>query len=229
MLAWRFQALRREITNAARQAFAAIRSEHALERFYAFGLRTSGCAHGMMPAANSEQGFRCVLDKYERYRADTEATLAKIGMTYSHYLKYYRWCTSEWAYETPVGFARVWELLDECNCDIHIEDSPASYDQRLGECYAAMILALKDLDREGFFGIGADREEVTVLCSNADSLETTWLTIESVRMINPATVADRFLPQWMAWQDEENLRQIAKFTDAGSYRVMTALISGQQE
>src|SRR5947209_6679990 len=117
MLSLKSQTLRHEIRQAAKQAFTAIRSQHASERFYAFGLWTDGCAGVVMPAANSEQGFGRVMEKYEQYRVNTESTLAKIGMTYSEYTNYYRWCTSEWAYETPVGFTQVWELLDDCDSE----------------------------------------------------------------------------------------------------------------
>src|SRR5271166_3494257 len=65
------------------------------------------------------------------------------------------------------------------------------------QAYVAMAMGLRDLDAEGFFGTGPEREKVTIFCSMVDSEETVWLEAESAQLLNPPQVYDRFFAEWL--------------------------------
>jgi hypothetical protein len=232
-----FHLVRNEIQDAARRSFSLVRAEHARETFYSFALWYGGEGY-ICSAANTEEGYQRCLKKYEEYRKDTEAALSKSGMTYPDYMNYYRWCTSEWAYcdDKANHFERVNELtsLDHGSLldpfEAYEEFAPDTnaaekeHQARVNaaiafqaRAYGAMVLGLKQLDAEGFFGRGTERESVTLLCSDADNLDTVWLGIESAHLLNPPVVFDAFLAQWMRWQGEQNKRIIAKHDESEAY------------
>ena len=94
---------------------------------------------------------------------------------------YHRWGCEEWKYcgEASEFFA-----------GLPIDGGDEVF---RGKLFATMILALHDLDTEGFFGTGKAREAVTLLCSISDSMDAAWLEIESARLLNPPTVYEAYL------------------------------------
>ncbi len=63
----------------------------------------------------------------------------------------------------------------------------------------AMVLALKELDDEGFFGRGVERERVTLLVWITDSAEAEAWWLRSIKDLNPGPVYRRFLSAAPSW------------------------------
>ena len=168
-----FARLRTLLRDAAREHFTALRRKHPDEQFYAFALYTDDGAMTVEPAANSEEGF----ERQAEHGGEDEAC-------------YYRWGTAEWAYEAGAqgtSFEKVYKALnppDRCEDD--------DFGPFCEELHAAMIGALADLDGEGFFGSGKDRERVTLFISISDSEDLERIEDESAKALNPKPVYARF-------------------------------------
>ncbi len=191
-----FSLLRREIKEATRRAFDAVRAQHLDETFYAFALYSDDSAMTVCPAANTEEGCdRCVT----RYRADgwyAEA-IASHGITFDEEMSTFRWSTAEWAYECEGSeqFGAVYELVNvEGRYD---DEDPEGFVNFKGRVFASMVMGLRDLDAEGYFGTGEARQRVTLLCSVSDSWCAVWLEEESARRLNPPAVFEAFWGQRM--------------------------------
>lgn len=198
-----FRLVRREMKEAARRAFAQLRSQHPDEHFYAFALCADSDAQHICPSANTEEGYRRCLGRYESSRARTEASLARSGMTYEDHSNIYRWNLPEWAYHGDgVEEFRALDPLIWHDDDFE-EDDPVGFLTFQTRLYGCMILALKDLDGEGFFGEGVRRTAVTLFCDIVEPPEKYWFALESARLLNPPSVFDAFSPQWLAWLGPE--------------------------
>jgi hypothetical protein len=189
-----FSEVRREIREAARRAFTEVRSKVGDEAIYTFALYSDGDAMTVCPAANTEEGYE---RRVEKYRSDPSFMefLAERDLSFSPFD--YRWGTNEWAYHY-VGhgyFDAVYELINVD--DRYDESDPDGFCTFKGRLFAAMVLGLKDLDAEGFFGVGEERGRITLLCSVSDSGEAAWLEEESARRLNPPAVYRAFFEQWI--------------------------------
>jgi hypothetical protein len=189
-----FALVRREIRDAARRAFDAVRTAHSDEMFYAFALYSDGSAMTVCPAANTEEGYqRCV----ERYRADKSYMefIASHGIPFDDdCLSNFRWGVGEWAYcEGSDQFGAVYEMI---NLDgRYDEEDPNGFVSFNARVWTSMMLGLKDLDAEGYFGTGKARQGVTLLCSGSNSGSDVWFEEESARQLNPPAVYETGLPQ----------------------------------
>jgi len=104
----------------------------------------------------------------------------------------YRWGTAEWGHEAcsdARDFAPAYELLESLSEEASARDAHPEF---RAYAFAAMVGALRDLDRQGVFGVGPDREQVTVFASLSDSGDAKWLRRESARLANPPAVFARF-------------------------------------
>ena len=180
------------IRDAARAAFGDLRRAHPQEAFYAFALYTDEGWMTIVPAANSEEGFR---------RATGE------GMDPVN-RRYYRWATAEWAYETagdehfdaanallntpPPGAEPTDEEADEAE----EAEEARRYREKGDALLGSMVEGLRLLDAEGFFGTGEAREAVTLFVSISDSDEAEALETSSARQLNPPAVAAAFAARY---------------------------------
>jgi hypothetical protein len=171
-----FATLQQEIASAARQAFTEIRNDHPSERFYAFALYTDDSAMTVEPAANSEEALESTAEDYDE-SPDTG---------------WLRWGTAEWAYESEGGdhFNDVYDALNVENR--YDKKDPKAFGAFKQNLFETMILALKSLDDEGFFGTGKDREAVTLFCSVSDSDDAEDLEDQSAKRLNSKAVYRRF-------------------------------------
>ena len=198
------QAVRSGLREAARRSFTRVRAEYPGERFYAFALCSDEEAQSACASANTEEGFQWRLEGNQKYRKSTEAAIAKHGMTWADYTNYYRWNLPEWAYH-QVG-VREFRALDPLILDpIHqraqeLEDEdPEGFDDHRARLYGSMILAMKDLDADGYFGEGNERRTLVLLCDLVEPPEKYWFAVESAKALNPPDVFQGFLTQWLAW------------------------------
>lgn len=159
-----FALVRREIRDAAHRAFDAVRATHPDETFYAFALYSDDSAMTVCPTANTEEGYqRCV----ERYKANMSYMefIASHGIPFEDCLTNFRWGSGEWAYacEASEQFGAVYEMI---NVDGRYDDEdPDGFVNFKGRVFASMVLGLKDLDAEGYFGTqGAAGHNPSLLC-----------------------------------------------------------------
>jgi len=136
--------LRDAIREAARQAFQAVRSANPHEHFYYFALVTTGDALRPGPSSCSLEGLERALD---RYRAKGSACGADV----------LRWSEADSPYHLygDEHFRDV-EALFLLGGDHRALPEPA-YEEEVARRFQAMEDALRDLDREGFFGTETER------------------------------------------------------------------------
>jgi hypothetical protein len=194
--------LRDRIADASRRTFDSLRTAHPSERFYAFALYTVDDAVAVNPSANSEQA-------YERAVAKQMADEAHCKWLESHgipltdwLLGDQRWSPYEWAYECAEseGFHAVNELINNRGMGFYDREDPMGFVKFKAGVLASMVFALRDLNEEGYFGTGRDRESLAVFCSVPHSRSTVWFEQDSARRLNPPNVFQTFASElkWVA-------------------------------
>lgn len=164
--------LRAAAREAIRLSFEELLAAHPGERFYAFALYTDDGVSGISPAANSEEGLAT---KIAEYGEDAEPN-------------YLRWTTSEWSYE---GFG--WDRTkDVYHSIMEMPGRDDDFDAFYAGVLTLMEGVIADLDAEGLFGRGTEREGVTLLCTITDSDEALAYERRTVRALNPQAAAARY-------------------------------------
>ncbi|MDR6500760.1 hypothetical protein J2785_003930 [Burkholderia ambifaria] len=177
-----FSDFQREIADAARATFKALRALHPDEHFYAFALYTDSGAMTVVPAANSVEGLSRV--RAQQAVADDDPD------------PQYVWGFSEWAYaaaEASPFNVICGKLADEVLSPTFVRSRFAEFSRQL---HADMIEALRLLDRDGLFGTGEARESITLFISISDDDAAEALENESAKALNPPAVADKFLRRY---------------------------------
>lgn len=182
--------VRRFVAAGARATYADLRAQNPGEQFYAFALYDCDDATGPQVSANSEQKFQELL---ARHRPSYEKQGRPFGPRQE---AVYRWGTAEWWYEAEGGehFAPASALLEELSAAASERDA---YPEFRAHAFAALTGALCELDREGVFGTGPERDRVTVFASLSDSRDAWWLREESARLANPPAVYEAFEREWL--------------------------------
>ncbi|WP_176045598.1 DUF4303 domain-containing protein [Burkholderia sp. BCC1644] len=174
-----FSDFQRDIADAARATFKALRALHPDEHFYAFALYTDSGAMTVVPAANSIEGLSRI--RAQRAIADDDPA------------PWYAWGSAEWAYEAAEASpfnAICGRLADEVLSPQFVPSRFAEFSRQL---QADMIEALRLLDREGLFGTGEERAAITLFVSISDDDAARALENASAKTLNPPVVADAFL------------------------------------
>jgi len=163
-----FARIRSAVADAAREAWTQLRAEHPADDYYYFGLWTTQVAHRPAPTACSEQGLRLAA---ESSRADGRA------VTFSEL----RWAVNASPYDLfgDRAFARLEPLFEACGDPY---DRPRAVNEALLD---AMEGALADLDAQGFFGSGSQRQRIVVNVT-MPAHERPADALESARRLNPA-------------------------------------------
>jgi hypothetical protein len=174
------------IQDASRAAFKNCLEAHPSEQFYAFALYTDDNLMGMNAAANSEEGYQKEVDKNKEY-------LDEIGTVD---LQHLRWATVEWSYD-HLGkqyFQNVDNSLRQASQNEF--ETNNEFQIRKAQVLNAMIVAWRNLDRDGFFGIGAERKKVTIFASTSDSDQGFEAENDSARALNPDSVFQSFIARY---------------------------------
>ena len=169
--------VRSAIREAARRAWTELRREHP-ESYYYFGLWTTPLAHRPAPTALSVEGLRRTVADYDaRGIPVTEDEL--------------RWAENDSPFDLygDAGFAEVEDLFDTFG---NPYERPRAVNEALFEAIAG---ALADLDADGFFGTGPDRDAVVVNVTMPGHDEAEDL-LESARALNPPTALARYEADW---------------------------------
>lgn len=172
----------REIADAARVTYRALLAAHPDEHFYAFALYTDSGAMTVVPAANTEEGLKRVREQME-IGDDEDAPE-------------FTWATGEWAYEAAESdsFDPLCKKLADNVLGPKFDE--AKFAAYFKELQRDMIEALRLLDEEGLFGKGEERDKITLFVTISDDDEAVPLENESAKVLNPATVFDRFIKRY---------------------------------
>jgi hypothetical protein len=140
----------------ARRLFTDLQQKSPNESFYAFSLFDYvdwGCPC-LFYAANTLQHWNAVLTKKSGAAADLPD-------------EYYKWCAGEWKCNGNLGSISVVEEIMAKTGLEGSDDYDAVSELRLS-IEVEMILALRELDTEGFFGKGTKRNGVLLTVSTED-------------------------------------------------------------
>ncbi|MFF0451432.1 DUF4303 domain-containing protein [Streptomyces sp. NPDC004609] len=160
--------IRASVREASQRAWTGLRRARPSESYYYFGLWTTGVIHRPAPTACSSEGLTRVSADYAARGMEVAAGDL-------------RWSEADSPYDLfgDGHFAAV-EALFACLGDPY--DRPEEVNEAL---LRALVGALKDLDREGFFGTGSERHRIVVnVTLPGDEDEVSM--VERARGLNPA-------------------------------------------
>jgi hypothetical protein len=195
-----FNAARTILKDGARAFFTRVRTKLPDEVLYVYNaIGSDDDAKLIHFVTNSQQHYEKDAAKYLADKARVKSDREK---GFHHHVFWYKWGFPEWAYqggepdvEAFYELVEAAEIEDDEANDFDTPGPEVNVDLR-AQSYAAAVLALRDLDSEGFFGSGAERERVTVFFSVIDSPETFWLQNETARLLNPPAVYEQFYAEW---------------------------------
>lgn len=180
--------LRNQIFDATKQAFTELLESHKSEHFYAFALYTDSAAMSVGPSANTVERYA---EKVGRELEEDEKT--------ERNLAYYKWSTSEWAYETACSeaFALINRALRQDSERLDIW----TFKKNL---LNVMAQALAQLMSEGFFErtSTATGSACVMFVSITDDDDTENVENESSKTINSRPSHDEFLKRYSTLADD---------------------------
>lgn len=117
-----------------------------------------------------------------------------------------KWSPAEWGTSESIADAEWKAILKAYHLKkLNEKGREAAYAEIGVRAPAAVILGLRDLDRDGAFGPPENRESLTLLAGLIDDEENpeTLSQTVAVRFLNPESVAERFLHDWKAmWLED---------------------------
>lgn len=181
-----FRGLQALIRDRLRPVFRSAVDASTGSDLYTFGLRTDDDGTIITPLCNSQQNVR----EQMNFGEDEEFPPPEDDeMEFGSYCDA-RWRDEEWSPEI-ISYDDGTFRIDEAD-EAFQQTAAAAKDHFGGVAYAAMILALRDLDREGVFG---ERGDSTFLfCVNSDGCG--WLPYESGEQLNNSKAARRFSKEY---------------------------------
>ncbi|MGK5055781.1 DUF4303 domain-containing protein [Janthinobacterium sp. LB2P49] len=163
-----FALLQTLVADAARLAFDAVRRAHPEQHINAFALVSDDSAMTIGPMANSREALAA-----------------------SEYGEEMLWNPAEWAFdEGGAYFDSAYRLLLQANRELPFD---VDFDNFRSGVFDACIAALAQLDAQGVFGTGAQRDEGVLLFEVSDSEPVEG----AMACLNPPVVVARF-EAWMA-------------------------------
>ena len=165
---------------ALKAAFSELIPANPGRHFYAFAVFTDDSLQFIHPAANTEEALTATVQHY-RETVDPQygTTSTRAGM---------RWSYGDWGHFANFGeehFAAINEALIE-----NIDGPDEEFEARIDSLWAAVLSGFQRLEKDGFFGSGRERLNITLLLvGDLDGeLVNSW-----VSALNPPDVADRFI------------------------------------
>ncbi|NUP11823.1 MAG: DUF4303 domain-containing protein [Polyangiaceae bacterium] len=159
--------VRRVVRDAAKNAWRELRAARPNDTFYYYVLWTTGVVHRPAPSACSEEGLAQVVAAYRQSGSGMAA-------------KELRWSENDSPFDLAGDhcFARVTTLFES------LGDPYERTDAVRRQLLEAVVQALRDLDEEGFFGAGRERDAVVInvtMPGEEDEAET----VARARTLNP--------------------------------------------
>lgn len=166
-----FALLHTLVADAARRAVDAVRRAHPGQHIDAFALVSDDSAMTIGLAANSREALAA-----------------------SEYGEEMLWNPAEWAFEDGVAyFDSAYRLLLQAHRDLPFDVDFSTF--RTG-VFEACIAALAQLDAEGCFGAGAQRDDFVLLFEVSDSEAVEG----AMARLNPPAVLARFAAWMASWE-----------------------------
>ena len=167
-----FALLQALVADAARRAVNAVRRAHPKQHIDAFALVSDDSAMTIGAMANSREALAA-----------------------SEYGEEMRWNPAEWAFDDGGAyFDSAYRLLLQAHRALPFDVDFATF--RAG-AFDACIAALAQLDAEGCFGAGAQREEAVLLFEVSDSGPVDG----ALARLNPPAVVARYAAWMASWAD----------------------------
>ncbi|WP_051958630.1 DUF4303 domain-containing protein [Janthinobacterium sp. RA13] len=167
-----FALLQTLVADAARLAVDAVRHAHPGQHIDAFALVSDDSAMTIGPAANSREALAA-----------------------SEYGEEMLWNPAEWAFEDGGAyFDSAYRLLLQAHRDLPFGIDFSTF--RSG-VFEACIAALAQLDAEGCFGVGAQRDDFVLLFEVSDSEAVEG----AMARLNPPAVLARFAAWMASWEE----------------------------
>ncbi|MCC6791856.1 MAG: DUF4303 domain-containing protein [Thermomicrobiales bacterium] len=178
--------LRLMIADAVRHAFRAVREHVPDERFYMFALYSTEMYRWFEPVPMGVQGLEKVTTEYQVLPSFREETRESIEASL-------RWSVADSPY---YGFGNelfkpIDDVIAEFNPDPGDDDAKWDrYMERVCVIQRAMIGALNDVDAEGLFGLGAERDAIVIGHDIGDQTDRSrW---EFALKLNPRSALSAF-------------------------------------
>lgn len=186
--------LKTALTRACRSAFGEVRARHQGEYFYCMGLFTCGSFAYLVPTAMTEEGLNRAVREYQANPRYANEPLQSLRFSL-------RWspCDSPLHLEGEEHFAEVNALMREVTEALHGIDIDQGWDEFKGfvsRLQASICEVLKQLDQEGMFGTGQERERVFVTMLMGDQDDS---ILDIGRGLNPPVTVKQFEKEWLAW------------------------------
>ncbi|MFO1041276.1 MAG: DUF4303 domain-containing protein [Planctomycetaceae bacterium] len=184
-----FMKLRAAIRDEAAKAFADLQQESPGESVYVFGL--FDYADYSCPTLF--------------YGSSTEQYLAKRLKEGDLSVESARWSPVFWGTNGQLAAAPMVEEIVEQSGLAEDDDYDALLDFA-EHVRAEMVLALRELDAQGLFGTGNDRNQLTLTVSTQDEANSDeWTHLISARLLNPENVFRKYLVELRRANQESDL------------------------
>jgi len=169
---------------ALKAAFSELIRSRPKETFYAFALFTDDSLQFMAPAANTEEALTATVQRYREKVDPKYGTIStRAGM---------RWSAGDWRFYGDFGDEHFKTINKALIANIDGPDE--QYEAGFDSLWAAGLEGFQRLEKEGFFGSGPTRSNVTLLLVGdlpQEKIEQ-WVTA-----LNPPDVVNRYL-KWDA-------------------------------
>jgi hypothetical protein len=162
-----------------RSAWETLRRAHPTERFYAFGVYTTAVVDYLAVTASTEEALAVATQRYvERYGGDPALRSAAL-----------RWSPVDSPlHEEGESLLAASDDLRQQGPDPY-DESPEA-DAAIALVFEVAVEALRELDRQGVFGSGAERARVVLGIWQGDQSDEE--RVDFVRKLNPGPVVARF-------------------------------------
>ncbi|MEE5097838.1 DUF4303 domain-containing protein [Pseudomonas alliivorans] len=171
-------ALEKRVYESSRAAFQSLKQSHENEKIYAYALYTDSSAMTIAPSANSIEALNHKIEQEEE-EDRTEEVIA-----------YYKWASSEWAYEAYGG-----ELFADINNDLRNDVERADFEFFKLQVTDVMTKTLAALVSEHFFE-QADTGNVVVFVTVTDDDDAEKIENSSAQVINSKNVYREFITRY---------------------------------
>ena len=169
-----------QVYMAAKAAFSELIRANPQQSFYAFALFTDDSLQFLHAVANTEEALTSTVERY-RKTVDPKygCTSTRAGM---------RWSYGDWEFFPEVG-AEHFEAINKI-VRANFDSDQEQFEAGVELLWAAILQGFQRLEKEGFFGSGAERSKITLLAVGhlPSELVNQW-----VSALNPPDVADRFI------------------------------------
>jgi hypothetical protein len=194
------ESFHREMLLAARAAFVKINEFHAKDGIYCYAIMTAGTYYWFVPFAGTEASLEIAARSYQRMPQYRHKTIPQLKCEL-------RWSPADSPMIDVAGkcFDRVNELAKQLQPIFNgfdVDNGWEDFRAFSAKIAAVCVDVLKELDREGLFGIGAARELVIIVLLWGDQSDEDRLKYAS--QLNSESACKRFADEMHAAIEEFN-------------------------